>query len=167
MVWFCYAVVKASKHQPFILSSRLGGHGVLLGSPGAFQAFFRGRSHSGPPYAGHTPSRQRSLAPGGNHLSTSSWPTPGGHPSGCGWYSWPVVVCGRTSPPALCQSCSTSSWTGMATLSLCAQRGRREELLVVSGKAIGVSLEILAPSLLLLLPSFLPIFIYSDPLQRK
>lgn len=61
--------------------------------------------------------------------------------------SWPVVVCGRTSPPALCQSCSTSSWTGMATLSLCAQRGRREELLVVSGKAIGVSLEILAPSL--------------------
>lgn len=121
LVWFCYAVVKASKHQPFILSSHLGGHGVLLGSPGAFQAFFRGRSHSGPPYAGHTPSRQRSLAPGGNHLSTSSWPTPGGHPSGCGWYSWPVVVCGRTSPPALCQSCSTSSRTGMATLSLCTE----------------------------------------------
>lgn len=70
----------------------------------------------------------------------------------------PLLPSASLVPPVLGQA-----WLLLA----CAQRGRREELLVVSGKAIGVSLEILAPSLLLLLPSFLPIFIYSDPLQRK
>lgn len=45
LVWFCYAVGKASKHQPFFLSSRLKGHGVLqdLSEPGVLELWGTGQ----------------------------------------------------------------------------------------------------------------------------
>lgn len=91
LVWFCYAVRKTSKHQPFILSSHLGGHRVLMdllglrvpelwgtgqmSVPGTRRSLRRSLPCAKVPpasqaffrgrsHSGHTPSRQRFLRTG-------------------------------------------------------------------------------------------------------
>lgn len=74
--------------------------------------------------------------------SPYSWPTPGGHPSGCGWYrrqlpSGPALESSLTGwcvegRPLLPSASLVTPVRGQARFLLaCVQRGRREEWLVV------------------------------------